>query len=313
MAYFGTSGPAAGSTQPELGPELSDVFTDVRHVKTPTDDSSCLTVIQEVGFNGVSGDANIRVLPNPWPEDALPAPTSSLLAVAQTKGLVVAAGPDTLVLASTDTVRKAIEAPTGEDKTKTKPFQPQATIPLPARPTHVAFTSGDDALILATENGSEISIFQTTNIMQGNTQPAFSIPTNGVSMRALAPNPDPNTAFVALVTANGELLMADLKAGNLMSGPNGHVLKNGVSSVSWSNKGKQLVAGLADGTAYQMTPDGTKKDEIPRPSDLEGECHGKLPLLLSLAVHCSSCYSLFHRLARKRYLLRCLYSQRHGG
>jgi hypothetical protein len=31
-------------------------------------------------------------------------------------------------------------------------------------------------------------------------------------------------------------------------GPGGPVLKDGVSCASWSNKGKQLIAGLADGT-----------------------------------------------------------------
>lgn len=186
------------------------------------------------------------------------------------------AGPDALVVASTDAVRKAIEAPTGEEKVKTKPFQPTATIPLPARPTHVAFTANDDALLLATENGSQIAVFQTSSLTQGNAQPALSISTNGVSLRALVPNPDPNSTLVAMVTVNGELFIADLKSGNLISGSNGPVLRNGVSSVAWSNKGKQLVAGMADGTADQMTPDGTKKDQIPRPSDLEGECHSML-------------------------------------
>lgn len=94
----------------------------------------------------------------------------------------------------------------------------------------------------------------------------------------MVPNPDPTSNLVALVTANGELLVADLKAGNLVSGANGQVLRNGVSCVAWSNKGKQLVAGLADGTADQMTADGTRKDQIPRPTDLEGECHGKFGL-----------------------------------
>lgn len=197
--------------------------------------------------------------------------------MAQTKGIVVGAGPDCLVVATTDAIRKAIEAPsTGEDKVKTKPFEPQAMIPLPARPTHVAFTASDDALILATENGSQITVFQTDTLLQGNSQPALSVPTNGVSIRFLAPNPDPTSTFVALVTTNGELLIADLKAGNLISGANGPILRNGVSCVAWSNKGKQLVAGMADGTADQMTPDGTNKDQIPRPSDLEGECHGKI-------------------------------------
>ncbi|CAI7658210.1 unnamed protein product [Penicillium glandicola] len=256
MAFnFGASNPAGGSASAELGSELPDVFTD------------------EVGFKGVSGDANIRFLPTAWPDDALPAPTSSLLAVAHTKGLVAGAGPNALVISTTDVIRKSIEAPAGEDMEKTKPFQPIATIPLPSRPTHVAFTPGDDGLILATENSPTISVFDTNTLTQGNAQPAISIPTNGVSLRALTPNPDPTSTLVALVTVNGELLIADLKAGSLLAGPNGPVLKNGVSCASWSNKGKQLVAGLADGTGYQMTPDGTMKAEIPRPSDLEGDCH----------------------------------------
>ncbi|KGO76155.1 Nuclear pore complex protein [Penicillium italicum] len=256
MAFnFGASNPAGGSASAELGSELPDVFTD------------------EVGFKGVSGDANIRFLPTAWPDNALPAPTSSLLAVAHTKGLVVGAGPDALVISTTDAVRKSIEAPAGEDMEKTKPFQPIATIPLPSRPTHVAFTPGDNGLILATENGSTISVFDTNALTQGNAQLAASIPTNGVSLRALTPNPDPSSTLVALVTVNGELLIADLNAGSLLPGPNGPILKDGVSCASWSNKGKQLVAGLADGTGYQMTPDGTKKADVPRPSDLEGDCH----------------------------------------
>lgn len=158
---------------------------------------------------------------------------------------------------------------------KTKLLQPLATIPLPTRPTHIAFNASDDALILATENGSQISVFQTTSLAQDNAQPALSVSTNGASIRALVPNPDPTSNLVALVTANGELLVADLKAGNLVSGANGPILRSGVSCVAWSNKGKQLVAGLANGTADQMTPDGTNKAEIPRPSDLEDECHGE--------------------------------------
>ncbi|KAJ5303109.1 hypothetical protein N7476_009908 [Penicillium atrosanguineum] len=257
MAFnsFGASNLAGGSAPAELGPELSEVYTD------------------KVGFKGLSGDANIRLLPTPWPSDALPSPTSSLLAVAQTRCVIVGAGPDCLVVANTDSARQSIEAPAGKDKVKTKPFEPQAKIPLPARPTHVAFTASDDALILATENGSQISVFQTTDLITGNAQPAISIPTNGASLRALVPNPDHNSTFVAMVTVNGELLIADLKSGSLVNGPNGPILKNSVSCVAWSTKGKQVIAGLADGTAAQMTPDGTQKDQVPRPSDLEGDCH----------------------------------------
>lgn len=214
------------------------------------------------------------------------------------------------MVANTDSVRKAIEASTGEDKVKTKPFEPQAKIPLPARPTHVAFTASDDALILATENGSQISVFQTTDLVTGNAQPAITIPTNGISLRAVVPNPDPNSAFVAMVTVNGELLMADLKAGSLVNGPNGPILKNSVSCVAWSTKGKQITAGLADGTAALMTPDGTPKDEIPRPSDLEGECHGESSSTVSLLGDSVNNYSFICRVARERSFLHGLHSQR---
>ncbi|KAJ5495858.1 hypothetical protein N7539_000974 [Penicillium diatomitis] len=253
MAFsFGSSSGPAGASAPT---ELAEIFTD------------------EFGFKGVSGDISIRFLPSPWPQDALPAPTTSLLTVAQNKGIVVGAGPDCLVVATTQSVRTAIETSSQEESNKTKPFQPQSTIPLPARPTHVAFTASDDALILATENASQITVFQTDTLLQGNVQPALSVQTNGATIRCLAPNPDPSSTLVALVTVNGELLIADLKAGNLVTGANGPALRNGVSCVAWSNKGKQLVAGMADGSAEQMTPDGTQKAQIPRPSDLEGECH----------------------------------------
>lgn len=226
----------------------------------------------------MSGDSNVRLLNTPWPEDALPGPTSSLLAVAPTKGVVVGAGPDALYVASSSAIRTAISAPTGEDKVKTKPFQVQATIPLPTRPTHITFASGDSALVLATENGTQLSVFETASLLQGNAQPALSIPTHGTTFRFLAPNPaqpeDSHSSLLALVTTGGDLLIADLKAGNLLSGPNGQVLKSGVSTVCWSNKGKQLVAGLADGTGFQMTPEGSQKDIIPRPSDLEDNHHG---------------------------------------
>ncbi|KAI9376588.1 hypothetical protein BJX61DRAFT_550809 [Aspergillus egyptiacus] len=259
MAFSMGSANPAGNIPTELGPELPDLYAE------------------EVGFKGVSGDSNIQFLSTPWPADALPAPTSTLLAVASTKGIVVGASPNSLSVASTEAVRAAISADTGKDKVKTKPFQPQATISLPGRPTHVAFASSDSALVLATENGSQLSVFETGSLLQPNAQPAISIPTNGATFRTVAPNPaqadDSHSSLVALVTTAGELLIADLKAGNLVSGSNGNILKTGVSSVCWSNKGKQLVAGLADGSGYQMTPDGAQKAIIPRPPDLTEACH----------------------------------------
>lgn len=77
-------------------------------------------------------------------------------------------------------------------------------------------------------------------------------------------------AFCALVTTNGILLMADLKERKIST------LCTQASCATWSSKGKQLVAGLADGSIRQMTPDGAEKAQIPSPPGL-GDYHGKFP------------------------------------
>lgn len=121
-----------------------------------------------------------------------------------------------------------------------------------------------------------LAVYEVQALIQGNTKPAFELPTNNVGVRLLLPNPTAEKAeLVAIVTSNGGLMMANLETREFWSGAQGPVMKDNVSCVSWSNKGKQLVAGLGDGTCYQMTPEGQGKAEIPRPPALEGNQHGK--------------------------------------
>lgn len=80
---------------------------------------------------------------------------------------------------------------------------------------------------------------------------------------------------MALVTKDGKLMMANLKERAVLPGAGGQVLKEGVSCLSWSARGKQLVAGLGDGTASQMTPDGNVKGEIPKPPGIDDSYHSK--------------------------------------
>lgn len=178
------------------------------------------------------------------------------------------------MIARTESVRKAYygEAIGGS---ATRPFQPELQIPLPARASHVAFSSDESALVVAIEGDGSLVSYEVSRLLQGNTQPAATLSMNGASLRALLPNPVSAESF-AVVTTNGELLMADLKSNQLVQGQSGPVLKNGVSSISWSNKGKQLVAGLADGTLFQMTPNGQGKAEVPRAPDIGSDQHGKL-------------------------------------
>ncbi|KAI9770922.1 MAG: hypothetical protein M1840_002626 [Geoglossum simile] len=252
-AAFGSGAAASGGGQVQMGPDLEEILTEA------------------LGFLSLSRDAKVKLLPTPWPADAPPPPTSSLLSVASTNGLIAAAGPDALILASTESVRQAFlaEVPGGSD---IKPFSPQLTINLPMRVSQVAFSSDENYLVISAESGGGLAVYDVQTLMRGGTQSSFELSTNGLPLRALSPNPTVAELF-ALVTIDGHLMMANLKERTFVSGPGGQPLKNSVSCVSWSTRGKQLVAGLADGTAYQMTPEGEGKAEIPKPLGLEGDYH----------------------------------------
>ncbi|KAI9823598.1 MAG: hypothetical protein M1832_002379 [Thelocarpon impressellum] len=260
MAFsFGGTGAPSGmgvSAQTQVGPDLEEIQ------------------VEGLGFLSLSGERKVRLLPTAWPSDALPPPTSSLLSVASNKGLVAAAGPEALVVASTEALRAQF-ARDGTGDGDIVAFEPQLRIPFQTRISQVAFSADESFLVISAENGGGLAVYDVQAVMQGNTQPSFELPTNGTSLRALTPNPTPEKAeLFAVVTVNGDLMMANLKTCQFVVGPNGPVLKQAVSCVSWSTRGKQLVAGLGNGTAHQMTPEGEDKAEIPRPPQgLDGDHH----------------------------------------
>ncbi|EFQ99097.1 hypothetical protein MGYG_02111 [Nannizzia gypsea CBS 118893] len=238
---------------------------------------------QQIGFLSIGHNAKVKLLPAPWPEDSLPPPTSSLLSVTSIKGLLAAAGPDGIAIARTESVRKAY-ASEPVDGSDVRAFQPELQIQLPKRVSHLAFSADGSALVVAVEGGDALAVYDVSGLLQGKTQPTATLNINGATLRALAPNPNPDTSeLFAAVTSNGELLIANLKTNQLVSGSTGPVLKSGVSSVCWSNKGTQLVAGLGDGTAYQVKPDGEKQADIPRAPEIGGDHH--VSTILWLANH----------------------------
>lgn len=231
--------------------------------------ANCYVSRQSLGFRPLAGDAKVQLTPKWSPP---PAPTASLLAIASRKAVVAAAGPDGITLASTDSVRKAFEADKNGDS-EVRPFQAEIKIPMPMRVSHLAFTPDEQYLILSAEQGGGLAVYETQTLLQGSAQSAFEINTSGESVKTLAPNPMPELAeFCAVVTNNGNLLMANLKEKSLVQSANGPVIRSGVTCVGWSTKGKQLVAGMGDGSAVQMTPDGTEKAVIPKPEFL-GDFH----------------------------------------
>lgn len=227
-----------------------------------------LSLIQteRLGFLSLAGEAKLQ-LTSPW--SPAPAPKAALLSIANRKGLVAAAGPDAITIATTDTVRKAFEA-TKVGDSDVRPFSPQLKLPLPTRISHLAFTADESYLIIAAERGGGLAVYDVQALLGGSTQPAFQIPTNGEALKALVPNPQAAKGeLVAVVTEKGNLLMASMSEKTFATGPNGQILANHVSCVAWSTKGKQIVAGMVDGSIQQMTPEGEVKSQMPRPPSVE--------------------------------------------
>lgn len=178
-------------------------------------------------------------------------------------------------------------------------------MPLPIRISQLTFTADEQYLILSAETGGGLAVYDVQALTQGATQSAFELNTNSETLRALVPNPMPEAAaFCAVVTNNGNLYMANLAEQKLVSGPSGPTLRSQVACAAWSTKGKQLVAGMADGTIYQMTPDGTEKGHIPKPPSL-GNYHGRSSLVAAAfprrRANTSSCLDHMARESRIPY------------
>ena len=225
---------------------------------------------QRFGFKTLQGDQKARVLPQTWPQDALPPPYASLLSIASGNGLYAAGGPDALVIGRTDDARSAIyDSQKGQTVRDCSPIH---TIEH-SRLAHVAFASDESCLVVAEEQSSEIVAYSTSDLRAGRTNVALRQSTQA-PIRAIAPNPDPAQArYFALLNTDGQLLLADLGQAQLVSGANGPVLTEGVSCVAWSTKGKQLMAGKADGTAVQLKTDGSVVATVAKPSSVPANCH----------------------------------------
>jgi nucleoporin NUP159 len=228
---------------------------------------------QSLGFKTFAGETKIKLLPSPWLADSLPSSTSSLLSISSKRGLLAAAGPSQLVIAETEAIRDCFTRP-AKAENNIKEFTPALTIDVP-RLSQVAFNSDGSYLIICADSGGGLAVYDTAALLQNKRDPTFQIGTEQIAVRALSPNPAPEFAhLVAVVLGEGQLMIANLQTKDFVSGANGNkVVKGGVTSVSWSNKGKQLVAGLADGSAFQMDPAGSPKAIIRQPPNVPPNHH----------------------------------------
>jgi nucleoporin NUP159 len=217
---------------------------------------------QALGFLPLA-DNNARIIfTTAW--DPLPAPSASLLSIAPGEGLAAAAGPDGVSIATTDSIRKAIESLT-ESHSRVLLFQPQLIIPLSARPSQLTFTADEKYLVLSAETGGVVAAYDVQKLLQGETEAVFELATNGEVALALVPNPTSERAeLCAIVTDKGNLYIANLKK-EAISRP----LRSQVSCISWSSAGEQLIAGLENGSINQMNLEGNSITDIPTPPGLE--------------------------------------------
>lgn len=270
MAYNAAQVPGANA-QTNTGSDLQEVAVEVIifTIHLP----SIANMEQSLAFKTFAGETKIKLLPSPWLPDSLPSSTSSLLSISSKRGLLAAAGPGQLVIAETKAVRDCFTGP-AKIQNNIKDFTPALTIDVP-RLSQVAFNADGSYLIICAESGGGLAVYDTAALLQNKREPTFQIATEGIAVRALAPNPAPDFAhLVAVVLGGGQLMIANLQTKEFVSGANGNkAVKEGVTSVSWSNKGKQLVAGLGDGSAFQMDPAGVPKAIIKQPEKVPPNHH----------------------------------------
>lgn len=173
------------------------------------------------------------------------------------------------VLGTTESLRKAFTAaPSGSTIVY---YTPTVSLPLPTPVSHIVFNSAENYLILgAASGGLAIYSVDTLGSSNGQVAPLFEVGTNGLALREVKPNPNPDYAkSVAIVTQNGEVRMLDLDQRRFVPGKQGgDVLKSEVSTIAWSQRGKQLICGLTNGSCSQITPEGDERAVIPKPPNL---------------------------------------------
>jgi nucleoporin NUP159 len=190
--------------------------------------------------------------------------------VASKNGLIAAAGPDVLVVATTKSTHEAFHS-AAEDNGVVTDFHPDITLSVPQL-RHVVFSSGEDFLVVSGEREGGLAVYKTPDLVQKKTEPALQLDTEHVAVRALLPNPAPEyERFVAVVLDSGKLLIADVSAGETTVMHPGNVC-----CAAWSVKGKAVVAGLDDGTAiiYSLST-GQTLGTIPRPPEVTDAYAGK--------------------------------------
>ncbi|KAF3929164.1 hypothetical protein AA313_de0201443 [Arthrobotrys entomopaga] len=215
-----------------------------------------------IGYVALAGEFKVKVFDGQYPENDLPIPSASLLSICQKRQLFAAGGPQGVVVARTSTLRAAFKN-TSAANGNFIPFQPECIIPMSIRLSHIAFTSDGNYLLLGAQLGG-IAVYSVEDILsKGNdVQPQSQITTGPL----LEMKPIPTVADAEKVcilvgsgwSQGGTVGLVDVKKQTVQGN-----LKSGVTTVSWSPKGKQIICGGSSGGLAWIKHDGTEADVVP--------------------------------------------------
>lgn len=125
--------------------------------------------------------------------------------------------------------------------------------------------------MVTAESGGGLAAYSTDDALNKK-DPAVQIATDGIAVRALVPNPNPQLAhYFAAVLENGRLIITDITNSQVQS-----LIEENVTCVAWSNKGKALIAGLKDGSAVQYMTTGKLMATVPPPPGMSAGYAGRL-------------------------------------
>ncbi|RPB06087.1 hypothetical protein L873DRAFT_1797013 [Choiromyces venosus 120613-1] len=217
-------------------------------------------VVENLGFLGLNGETKVKLFAQGYDTDSVPTSSASLFAIANKRGLFAAATFSNLIVGGTSSLREAFT----NTSEKIAPYNSRISLSLPTNISHVAFTVDESHLVLGSSSGG-LAIYLVNDFSSagGDLKPVFELGTDGISLREVKPNPEV-PELVAIVTSAGEVRMINISTRDFEKNSNGDVvLKNEASTVSWSQRGKQIVCGMGDGTGWQMTPQGEVKAVLP--------------------------------------------------
>ncbi|KAK6520839.1 hypothetical protein TWF506_001082 [Arthrobotrys conoides] len=214
-----------------------------------------------IGYVALAGELRVKVFDGQYPEGDLPIHSSQLLSISQKRQLFAAGGPQGVVVARTSTLRAAFKN-TSIVNGNTLPFQPECIIPMSLRLSHIAFTSDGTYLLLAAQLGG-IAVYLVDDILsKGNdVQPQSQINTGPLlEMKPIPTVADAEKVCIVVGSGwgqGGNVGIIDLKTTKVQEN-----LKTGVTTVSWSPKGKQIICGGSLGGLAWIRPDGGEADAV---------------------------------------------------